>query len=84
MVFIIVAGFTTFLTTGYIAYQHEVRGHATTITDQVLAFRFWAANTQGVWVTEIHPDFPDYLATKTLADGGLIYQKNPALGSKPV
>ncbi len=59
-----------------------LRNEAEAIADQVVSFRAWVAGSGMVWVHNLVPGFPDYLARKDDGHGGFFYGKNPALATR--
>lgn len=70
-----VAGLTTLR-------NQVLRNEAEAVADQVVAFRAWVASTGMVWVNQLSPDFPDYLAERSNFHGESFYGKNPALATR--
>ncbi len=69
--------------TGLTTLRDEVlRNEAEAIADQVVSFRAWVAGSGMVWVHELVPGFPDYLAKESDGQGGFFYGKNPALATR--
>ncbi|MCP4298519.1 MAG: PAS domain S-box protein [Proteobacteria bacterium] len=74
----------SFLVIGNQVYKLHLKREASTVVNQVIAFRRWVANTGGIWVNKIHIDFDDYLFKREYPGKGndTFYAKNPALATR--
>ncbi len=73
------------LLTGYSLYRLQLRSEATSVADEIVAFRRWVAQTSVVWVNKLHPDFTDFLFKREFDTGNSVYSffaKNPALATR--
>ncbi len=74
----------SFLIIGNQVYKLHLKREASTVVNQVIAFRRWVANTGGIWVNKLHGDFEDYLFKREYSEkgGDTFYAKNPALATR--
>ncbi len=60
----------------------QLRNEASTLAEQVVAFRSWVASTGVVWVDNLAAGNTDFLGQREAVDGTLFHSKNPALATR--